>query len=361
MTVANFSITVAWFAPILILGAAALGGYILHRVLAFIAGRLAKRTLSPVDDVLVAHLRRPLGLFLPAAATLLTLSFAGLAPDIVPGIRRVLTVILTLAAGWIALSLLRAASDIVVARFAIDHSDNLAERQVQTRVVVFKRIGEIIVVVATAALVLMAFPSIRHLGISLFASAGVAGIVLGLAARPAIANLIAGVQIALSQPIRVDDVVIVEGEWGWIEEITTTYVVVRIWDQRRLVVPLSHFIEKPFQNWTRKTADILGTVFIYADYSVPIEAVREELQRIVHAHPKWDGKFCGLQVTNTTEKTIEMRALISAGNSSDAWEIRCDVREQLIAFLQTRYPQCLPRVRAEVSNTRPEAAAVVSD
>ena len=353
--------TIPWLASVLILIASAIGGYFVHRVLVAIAQRVARRTPSPLDDMLVAHLHRPIGLFLPAGATLLALSFVNLAPAITPFIKQFLIVLLTLSAGWMVLGLLRAIGDITVARFRIDQPDNLAERQVRTRVLVFRRIGEVIVVVATAALILMIFPSIRHLGISLFASAGVAGIVLGLAARPAIANLIAGVQIALAQPIRVDDVVIVEGEWGWIEEITTTFVVVRIWDQRRLVVPLSYFIEKPFQNWTRKTADIIGTVFLYADYTVPIEAVREELQRLVHGHAKWDGKVCVLQVTNATERTVELRALVSAGNSSDAWELRCGVREGLIAFLQRDYPQSLPRLRADISDRKFAAAQSVGD
>lgn len=361
MTISNIDNSFPWLTGLAILIAAAIGGYLLHRLLVAVAQRVARRTPSPLDDVLVARLHRPIGLFLPAGAALLALSFISLAPTITPFVRQFLIVLLTLSTGWVVLGLLRAIGDITVARFRIDQPDNLAERQLQTRVLVFRRIGEVIVVVATAALILMIFPSIRHLGISLFASAGVAGIVLGLAARPAIANLIAGIQIALSQPIRVDDVVIVEGEWGWIEEITTTYVVVRIWDQRRLVVPLSYFIEQPFQNWTRKTADIIGTVFLYADYTVPIDRVREELRRLVQGHAKWDGKVCVLQVTNATERTIEMRALVSAGNSSDAWELRCHVREGLIAFLQRDYPQCLPRLRAEISDRAFGAAPSVSD
>ena len=210
----------------------------------------------------------------------------------------------------------------------------------------------------------MTFPSLRAVGFSLFASAGAAGLIVGLAARPTLSNLIAGLQIALTDPIRIDDVVIVEGEWGWIEEINTTYVVVRIWDLRRLVVPLTHFIEKPFQNWTRRSADILGTVFFYADYTVPVDEIRAELRRIVEGSELWDGEVCGLQVTNATERTVELRALVSAATSPEAWDLRCMVRERMIEFLMRHYPESLPRVRAEFmasdQNAGPGSTAAVA-
>jgi hypothetical protein len=195
---------------------------------------------------------------------------------------------------------------------------------------------------------LVTFPSIREIGTSLLASAGLAGLVVGLAARPTLANLLAGLQIALTEPIRLDDVVIVEGEWGKVEEITTTYVVVRIWDLRRLIVPLSQFIEKPFQNWTRQTADLLGTVFVYTDYSVSVDAVRQKLLEILQLSGMWDGKVWGLQVTNATDHTMELRALMSAPDSSRAWDLRCHVREKLIEHLQNRYPQSLPQTRVHL-------------
>jgi small-conductance mechanosensitive channel len=193
--------------------------------------------------------------------------------------------------------------------------------------------------------------------VTLFASAGLAGLVAGMAARPALSNLIAGIQLALTTPINLDDVVIVEGEWGWIEEISATYVVVRIWDLRRLVVPLSYFIENPFQNWTRKTADILGTVMIYADYTAPVVALRIELHRILKATPMWDGKVWNLQVTNATDTVVELRALMSASSSGTAWDLRCHVREKLLEFLQREYPECLPKVRAELDGQRREPSA----
>ena len=195
-----------------------------------------------------------------------------------------------------------------------------------------------------AALILMKFPSIQHLGTSLLASAGLAGLAAGIAARPMLSNLIAGMQLALTEPIRIDDAVLVEGEFGNIEEITTTYVVVRIWDQRRMVLPLAYFIEHPFQNWTLNSADLLGTVLVHVDYTVPVEEVRQELQRILEATPLWDRRVWNLQVTDATDSSVELRAMMSASGAGRLWDLRVHVREKLIAFLQT-YPQSLPRVR----------------
>jgi small-conductance mechanosensitive channel len=198
---------------------------------------------------------------------------------------------------------------------------------------------------------LMTFPEIRELGGSVLASAGLAGLVGGIAMRPTISNLIAGLQIAVTQPIRIEDVVIVEGDWGWIEEILTTYVVVRTWDLRRLIVPLSYFIDHVFQNWTRRTADLLAYVYIYCDYSVPVEELRTEFRRLVESSPLWNQQVCVLQVTDASERTMQVRALTSASDSSKAWDLRCYVRENLIRFLQQKYPESLPKTRAELSSS----------
>jgi small-conductance mechanosensitive channel len=195
---------------------------------------------------------------------------------------------------------------------------------------------------------LMVFQPVRQLGTAMIASAGVAGIVIGFAAQKSLGTLLAGFQIAMTQPIRIDDVVIVEGGWGKIEEITLTYVVVRIWDLRRLVVPITYFIEKPFQNWTRTSADILGTVMLQVDYTIPVDAVRQELTRILEESPNWDRKVNGLQVTEAKEKTLELRALMSSSDASKSWDLRCEVREKLVAFIQEHYPASLPLVRARL-------------
>ena len=233
-------------------------------------------------------------------------------------------------------------------------------RKVHTQVSILRRILSVGIIILALGAVLMHFDSFRQLGTGLLASAGVVGIIIGFAAQRTLGNLLAGFQIAITQPIRVDDVVVVEGEWGRIEEITLTYVVVRIWDLRRLVLPISYFIETPFQNWTRTSASILGTVFLHVDYTVPVDAVRTELQRLLEASSYWDGEVWRLHVTDTSERTVELRALMSAADSADAFELRAEIREKLIAFLQRTYPDALPRIRAEVEQPVP-AGEVIGD
>ncbi|HKI49937.1 MAG TPA: mechanosensitive ion channel domain-containing protein, partial [Desulfobacteria bacterium] len=250
---------------------------------------------------------------------------------------------------WLIIKVIYVFEDFVLSRYNIDAADNLKARQIKTQLQILKKMAAIVVGILALGVILMSFDKVRQLGTSILASAGIASIIVGLAARQSIATLLAGVQIAITQPIRYDDVVIVEGEWGRIEEITLTYVVIRIWDLRRLIIPITYFLEKPFQNWTRTSADLLGTVFLYVDYTVSVQAVREELERILQGSDLWDGRVGGLQVTNSTDRAVEIRALMSAADSSRAWELRCRVREKLIEFLQENYPDALPRVRAEVS------------
>lgn len=253
-------------------------------------------------------------------------------------------------AGWVALIATKIAADFYLRRFDVLADDNLLARKHYTQVRILQRAAETLIVIVTVGAALMTFEAVRQYGISLFASAGVAGLVVALAARPVFANLIAGVQIAMTQPIRVYDAVVVEGEWGWIEEITSAFVVIKLWDWRRLVVPLSYFIEKPFQNWTRENASIIGTVLVHADYTVPVGRVRDKLKEIAKASPLWDGQVVNLQVTDATEGTVELRALVSARTSPAAWDLRCEVREKLIAFLQEELPGSLPRLRASMSD-----------
>jgi small-conductance mechanosensitive channel len=238
--------------------------------------------------------------------------------------------------------------DFLFDKYKLDSEDNLKARKIQTQTVYLKRVFAVIVGVIALALILMNFDKVRQLGTTILASAGIVGIVLGFASQRSIALLFAGFQVALTQPIRIDDVVIVENEWGRIEEITLTYVVVRIWDKRRLVVPISYFIEKPFQNWTRVSADLLGTVYLYCDYTVPVQAVREELKRILEGSEDWDGEVCSVQVTDATERTMAVRALMSAADASRLWTLRCQVRERLIDYIRREFPESLPRFRAEL-------------
>ena len=338
---------------------AAVAAGLLTNLLVFSAiARVASRTQSIADDAMARRLRGPARLFFPLLALLLVLPVLPLPPRVATVLARGLDLGLTGAIGWLIVRCIEVAAEVLERRFAPGAADDLEARRVRTQIQVFRRVVIGIVAVVTLGIILMSFPSVRHLGVSLFASAGIAGLVAGIAARSALSNLIAGIQIALTQPIRIEDVVIVENEWGWIEEIGTTYVVVRIWDLRRLIVPLSYFIEQSFQNWTRRTTDLLGTVLVYVDYTVPVDDVRQELLRILQASQLWDGKAWGLQVTDATAQTVELRALMSAPDSGRAWDLRCHVRERLIGFLQERYPDRLPKMRAEVrARTLQEAPA----
>jgi small-conductance mechanosensitive channel len=331
-----------------ILAAAVISGLALHVAVFAALKRVAGTTGSIIDDSLVRHSRNPARLLLPLAAVLMVLPFLPIPEELVAVTRHGVILGLIAAVAWLAISLTAVFDDVVFSKYRIDTQDNLAARKVRTKTYVLRRVVVVAIAVFALSVMLMTFPAIRNVGISLFASAGVAGLVIGMAARPMLSNIIAGIQIALTQPINIDDVVIVEGEWGWIEEIGSTYVVVRIWDLRRMVLPLTYFMEKPFQNWTRTTADLLGTVFLYTDYTIPVEEVRQELLRVLQASKLWDGKTWGLQVTNATEHTMELRALMSAPDSGTAWDLRCEVREKMIGFLQEKYPQSLPRVRAEL-------------
>ena len=300
-------------------------------------------------DSLIRHLRKPLSFFLPVFI------FSLLSPLLIAGedvhetindITRILDILLF---SWILIRIVKVAEDYVVNTYDLSKTDNIRERRVRTQLQFIRRIIIITIFIVAVAIVLLSFENVRQIGAGLLTSAGVAGIIIGFAAQKSLANLLAGFQIAFTQPIRIDDVLVVEGEWGRVEEITLTYVVVRIWDQRRLILPINYFIEKPFQNWTRISADILGTVYLYTDYKIPVDEVRAELNRILKDHKLWDGKVSVLQVTNAKETTIELRALVSARNSSDAWDLRCFVREKLVHFIQEKYPESLPKDRAELS------------
>lgn len=259
---------------------------------------------------------------------------------------------------WLLIAAIGGLADGVIAKHPADVEDNLTARRIATQARVLSRTAMTAVVMAGLAMVLMTFPGARQVGASLLASAGVVGIVAGIAARPVFSNMIAGLQIALAQPFRIDDVLIIEGEWGRVEEITGTYVVLKIWDERRLIIPLQWFIEHPFQNWTRTSSEILGTVFLYADYALPLEPLRAEFQRVLETAPEWDKRVSVLQLTDVTERTIQIRVLVSARSSGLAFDLRCRVREALVTFIQREYPGCLPQVRAPQQPASPAAASL---
>ncbi len=273
-------------------------------------------------------------------------------PAVIEGAERWLTVLIIGALAWTLIMLVTGLDDLLLSRHRVDVADNHRARRVHTQTKVLVRTLVVIIAIVAGAWALMTFPDAQKVGLSLLTSAGVFGLIIGLAARPTVENLLAGLQIAFTGVINLDDVVIVEGEWGWIEEIRATYVVVKIWDQRRLVVPLHYFIQQPFQNWTRRTADLLGTVFLKCDYTVNVDRVRAELKRLVERSDLWDTRVAIVQVTDASEKTVELRALVSASSSPRLWDLRVYVREGLIQHLQREQPGALPQFRAHVRESQ---------
>jgi small-conductance mechanosensitive channel len=306
----------------------------------------SSRSEAGWDDVLLPFAGRALRLILPMLALILGTPALNVTEDAQQLIQNAVSLALIGTIGFVLVQFVNAMAELLLAKHRLDVADNRRARGVYTQVMMLRKMAVAIIALFVLASMLMVFQSVRQFGTAMIASAGIAGIIIGFAAQKSLGTLLAGLQIAMTQPIRIDDVVIVEGEWGNIEEITLTYVVVRIWDLRRLVVPITYFIEKPFQNWTRTSADILGTVFLQVDYSVPVEAVRQELTRILAASPLWDRKVNVLQVTEAKERTLELRALASSSDAGKSWDLRCEVREKLIAFIRTNYPGSLPRVRA---------------
>jgi small-conductance mechanosensitive channel len=311
--------------------------------LARLAGRygpfwhtLILRGEGPLSAILVVFV---LGALLPAA------SFPAPANA---ALAHLLVIALVLAVGWAAMRAVDLAAEFYLQRVSAGVAEDLRARKLLTQVHILRRTAQTVLAILTVAAALMTLPAVQQYGVSLFASAGAAGIVLGLAARPVLSNLIAGIQIAMTQPIRVEDAVVVEGEFGWIENITSTYVVVRVWDLRRLIVPLSYFIEKPFENWTYDAPQLRGTVLLHVDYTVPVDRVRQKFEEILRASPLWDGKASALQVVDALPGTMQLRALVSARNAGELWDLRCAVREQLLAFVQQEYPEALPRQRQEI-------------
>ena len=309
---------------------------------------LSARAETSWDDLLLPLAGRAVRRALPLLALILGAPALSMSPALAEMVRNGTSLLLIGVVALVLFQIVDAAASFVLKQHRLDVSDNLQARSIYTQVVVLKKVAVATIGVFTLASMLMVFESVRQFGASILASAGVAGIVIGFAAQRSIATLLAGFQIALTQPIRVDDVVIVENEWGRVEDITLTYVVIRIWDLRRLIVPITHFIEKPFQNWTRSSADILGAVFLYLDYTVPLAPLREALTSILEASRDWDGKVNLLQVTDAKEGTLEIRALVSASDASRAFDLRCEVREKLVAFVQQKYPESLPRFRTSL-------------
>lgn len=331
----------------LVLAAAPLVGFLGSAAALRLLGKLASRTESTWDDKLLVALRGPLRLLF--AIVFIRGTAEALDPKAGESfLAEVLSPLLVLGVAWAAERAIGVGEIAMAERYEAAAKDAVSARAARTRISMLRRMASVLIAILAAALVLLQFEIVRQVGVSLLASAGIAGVMLGFAAQRSIATLLAGLQISIAQPVRIGDVVIIEGEWGTIEEITLTFVVVRIWDQRRLVLPIGQLLEKPFQNWTRGSPELMGTVFFHADYTVPIEVLRAEVQRACEEDPDWDGRVAKLVVTDAQATTLQLRALVSAENADKLWDLRCRVREKLVTRLQEleggRY---LPRTRIE--------------
>jgi small-conductance mechanosensitive channel len=345
-----------WIFSVSVLAAAVILGIIVYWIVIQMVSTITRRRSQLLHESILSHCRGPFRIIFPAIFLLLCLSVLEFSKRAVDTIGDFISVLLIGSVAWLFIRLIYVIEDLVLMKYNIQQKDNLRARRIHTQFGIVKRILIVIIGTFAIAAALMSFEKFSRIGTGILASAGVLGLVVGLAAQRTIGNLLAGIQIAVTQPIRLDDVVVVENEWGKVEEISLTYVVIKLWDLRRLILPISYFIEKPFQNWTRVSAEILGTVLFYVDYSVPVQAVRGELFRILKDSDLWDGKTWNLEVTNTTEHTVELRALVGSWNSDTLWRLRCEVREKLIEFIQKTYPHALPKVRALLEEAGEEKA-----
>jgi len=303
-------------------------------------------------ESIIRHMDGPVSVFVPLLLLNISLGFMVINLVIKAQIGRIIEISLTIIFAMILIRAIKVLEDHFYHKYDLNKEDNLKERKIRTQLQFIRKFVVSLIVLVTISIVLLSFESMRKIGAGLLTGVGIGGIIIGFAAQKSLGNLLAGFQIAFTQPIRIDDVLIVEGEWGRVEEITLTYVVVNIWDQRRLILPITYFIEKPFQNWTRVSAQLLGTVFLYLDYTIPIPPLREELTRILINHPLWDKRVNVVQLTDNKEATVEVRFLMSARNSSQAFDLRCDVREGMIAFIRENYPESLPKTRIEYYGKR---------
>lgn len=332
-----------WIATAIVAVVAVVGVLIALRIGTLVLRRATVHT--PVVRATLTEIIRPASFVAPLFALQLVWQAAPDALRFIDGVRHLNGLMLIGAVTWLVMAAIRGLSSGIQGRQSFDADDNLEARRVMTQTRVLARTATTIVALAGLSMMLMTFPGARQVGASLLASAGVVGIIAGLAAKPVFSNLVAGLQLALTQPIRIDDVLIVSGEWGRVEEITGTYVVLKIWDERRMIIPLQWFIENPFQNWTRTGAQLMGSVFLNVDYRMPVAALRAELERLVPTLGEWDGRFFNLQVTDSSERTMQLRVLVTAATSSQAFDLRCKVREAMIAFMQREYPAFLPTLR----------------
>ena len=338
-----------WAVSVLILAVALAVGLLLHRVVFSLLRRLVALARAPFWTRLVSRLQRPVRLALAILALALGAAVAPMGPATRAWFGHGLLVASLVLLFWVIHSAMNFWVEVYLRRFSMESEDNLLARKHVTQTKILLRVLNTTLIVLAIGSVLMTFGPVRQYGVSLLASAGAAGLVVGLALQPVLKNLFAGIQLAITQPIRLDDALIVEGEWGQVEEITSTYVVVRIWDWRRLVVPLSYFIEKPFQNWTRDSSSLIGSIYLYLDPAADVVRIREHGQAVVEKSKLWDDNVYSCAVTDIRDWVIEVRILASARNAGRTFDLRCELREKMLAFLRDEMPEALPRGRAEVS------------
>jgi small-conductance mechanosensitive channel len=348
-----------WAMSLVLIASAIAVGLLLHRVFYNVLTRIVE-TWDLFWRSLVARTRKPARFAIVVAALAFAVSVSPLSDMQASISRHILVICFIGLVAWMIKTAKHIWMTVYLRRFKLDAEDNLLARKHVTQSRIMERIADLLIVTIALASMLMTFDQVRQYGVSLLASAGVAGIVVGLALQPVLKNLFAGIQLAITQPIRIDDALLVEGEWGNVEEITSTYVVVKLWDWRRLVLPLSYFIENPFQNWTRESSALIGTVMIYLDYCVPIEALRKKVEEIVNASSRWDRRVVNVAITDFKENVMEIRILASSFTAGKTFDLRCEIREKLIGFIQSDYPQALPRLRAEMPAGGPAGRAMAS-
>ncbi|GAC1416790.1 MAG: mechanosensitive ion channel [Flavisolibacter sp.] len=326
-------------------------GLLLKLALSLFARKKAKTEIKfSFFQSFLRHLGKPFTVLLPLFVFNMVLPAMYIPLIYMQRLDKIVEILLTVLTAWLLIRIIHIVEDYVLFKFDINKKDNLKERKIRTQLQFIRKILIVFIILLTVAAVLLSFNTMRKIGTALITGVGVGGIIIGFAAQRSLSNLLAGFQIAFTQPIRIDDAVLVENEFGYIEEINLTYVVIKIWDERRLVLPINYFIEKPFQNWTRNSAQLLGTVFIYTDYSVSVKALRDELTRLLQSTTLWDRRVNALQVTNATDHIVELRALMSAVNSAEAFDLRCYIRENLIGFIQENFPESLPKTRITFLN-----------
>jgi len=338
----------------ILLGCAALlTGLVIKALLGLILRFTSRKNTSDYSMVrsILKRLGRPINYFLPVLVFNMVLPFMELEKKPLAVLSRIVEINLIISFGFMLMGLVKVFEDYLVHLYDLKKEDNLRERKMRTQLQFVRKLAISTIMVLTFCAVLLSFDNLRKIGAGLLTGVGVGGIIVGFAAQRSLSNFLAGMQIAFTQPIRIDDVLVVEGEWGRVEEITLTYVVLGIWDQRKLILPINYFIEKPFQNWTRTGSAILGTAFLYLDYTAPVDILRVEFERILKDHPLWDKRVQVMQVTNISDKSVEIRMLVSANSSGKAFDLRCFLREKMLAFIQEQHPYCLPKTRAAIEES----------